>query len=493
MWGMGFSAYLSGALTADQGIISRRDAAATQGWIFFYSATSGNMGFYACNGASQAGPAGTLSLTTPIKRNGSIMVFQGIVNVTSNYIQQWADGVKLGQVALGGAYSVFSGPEGLGVYPPSPAGFAPTDFQILSKWSWSGTPSDAQIGTHFDDIAKFAGLCPATLQGVTMRSRYNINQDYSREISAGALPTAPTTIRDQIGSQNFTKVGSPGQGTKLHTSYRNTAQLPLAYSPKSLAELDAFIDGSSPFARYKASSNTVSGGKVTEFIDTLNSANKLTQSNAAFRVVTPAADAAFGGATSATFTGAEGYYSNQTPSTWNFLHNGAGMSIVSIYVATGYAAGGGDSLLITNFDGAGGFSQTARSSAAGGNTCGIGVLDDSNQNVTSCALPNTHPTANYSVGAWKYTGAISAPDTSLLYTRQQVLGVEGVGGAFAPSSTTPTQSLQLGYYYISGDVVGGGNQFVGRWVETIIWNRRLTRAELFDVKSWAQKKFSIPQ
>jgi hypothetical protein len=71
--------------------------------------------------------------------------------------------------------------------------------------------------------------------------------------------------------------------------------------------------------------------KVAAFIDWSDPSHLMAQSDPLKQVAVPAAHADFGGKLCANFTGAQVYHSNRPLSTFRYIHNGTGMTLLSIH------------------------------------------------------------------------------------------------------------------------------------------------------------------
>jgi len=85
---------------------------------------------------------------------------------------------------------------------------------------------------------------------------------------------------------------------------------------------------------FDASNVTVSGGKVTEWVDRINPTRKFVQADSAKQIVTPTTSAAFGGATVGVFTAGPYYTATGTTADWAFLTDGSGYEVIAVASAT---------------------------------------------------------------------------------------------------------------------------------------------------------------
>lgn len=95
----------------------------------------------------------------------------------------------------------------------------------------------------------------------------------------------------------------------------------------------AIINALGPYSYIDFTSVTTSGGKVTALVDqvpagtgirAITASHTFAQADSAKQVVTPAADAKFGGALSGLFNATENYVSNSTVAAWKCAHDGTG-------------------------------------------------------------------------------------------------------------------------------------------------------------------------
>lgn len=499
VWGVGVVVNYSTEPDFYQIPCGRANGTGGAGWYFSMNFDTGIITFYASN-SSGTGTAISTSYVTPQSLRGALVVVQGIVDLNSGNKYLWVDRVVRASGAQSG-YLAHSGAEGLGALDTGYAHIIKGN-GVVSKWSWSNAtmPTTAQIESHFDDIYKFGG-CPATLQGVTLRGRYNLRNDFAKEISAGAFPTSPATIRDQVGSQNFTRAGA----TLTGTPYRFTKKVgpqrveygenlnvsnsgwPFGYNDMTLAELDAWVDASTPFSRYKASSATISGGKVTQFND-LISTRHLVQPDTTYQVATPTVDAGLNGATSATFS-AHSYMGTGSTTPWRFMNDGTGCTQMHIIYPTTPDAFGAP--VLWNFGYSSPTGSVKPGSIAPAVPVSAGFLTEPGTYAygVSANFPST-PVFNvgfYIIHTWADTGA---QNPNMFFSRRDSIPTVVDQVTAPPVATDFDQPPQLGCRY-PGNIGAGGNLYQGRWAESIFWNRRFTPREMYILRAWCQKKFGL--
>ena len=485
VWGTGIAFYLEAHGTNFE-IVNHRSNNINQGWLWFFDNGTYELKFRIGNGS------GLGDLAWPVKSPddllGAIVVAELVINNLTSTETLWVNRVSRATMSFG--FVPFAGPERLWAYTAA-HDYAPVGKGLISKWSWSSAtlPTALQMESHFDDIYN-AGGCPATLQGVTMRSRYNLRNDYSREVVGASYPASPTAIQDRVGTQHFTRAGG-ALGPHKYFSRAEPAGKnlgwPFFYTSQSQYVLNnEWLPSTKYFARFTAVNRGLVGGKVSTFYEETGS-YALRQSNAAYQCGDRTMEPILNNQYACTFDGNQIYTSDRPSDYWQFLVDGSGCTVACVFLQT--LATGGTSMVVTTGSANPYLAMSAYEGVSGGSTGKVGVQlrNSAGGSVYGISTENSSPNYRgmYSVISYKRDTTSGVTDGHFM-TRMNATPIAFESSAVPSASNVP---LVLGGHSSTG--TPGSFPFSGRWSELIIWKRKLTINEMLVLRSYFQKKYAI--
>lgn len=226
-----------------------------------------------------------------------------------------------------------------------------------------------------------------------------------------------------------------------------------------------------------ASFSVLLAGKSSDFIDYVDTSHAFSQGNSAIQVATPAADASFGNAATATFTAATGhrYSSNRAPSSFSFLQDGSGATAVLVWLPIAFVAAQHllGNRLFTGAAGDIGFSFY-RNNLTFGSSLQNGVTTVLNLSGSFVAGAPLYSVYKYAEGA--------SPEASL--SRENATTV--ATGSVAAFAAAPATALTLG-----ANATGAGASSM-RWRAAYLFRRALSVADEAIIRSFIQKDTGLP-
>lgn len=240
--------------------------------------------------------------------------------------------------------------------------------------------------------------------------------------------------------------------------------------------LAAFAGGSV----FTADRYTVDGGsgKVAAFVDWLDGTHTLAQAGAN-QCVVPAASAIFAGRKCAVFGASEYYDSSRASSTWKYLHDGTGCSVVHVYAPSTNVVTTRCSLATRSLAGGAGDIGFSLSRIAGPDWA-VTVRNAGAVIVNIAAGTPAVDTAVYLDFFYKES---EAPDEYVL--REKGTSVANGNSGGVPSSANPAGTLRL------GGTTAASVLDLSRWAATLIAPRVLTANQRATVQRWILQTYGV--